>query len=373
MSIEKLIYDFGEKENIAVGICSADAFEELRETLQNENSLLAGFAEQNIEKRIDPKNTLDSAKSIIVMGMGYGKKENFPRDKKLRAVISQGAVGLDYHIELKKNLESLMELISAEISDFEYKIFVDTGPLVDRAVAIRSGIGFVGRNFSVINKKLGSKMFIGYAITSLDLETYKGGKKYCRGCGVCAKQCPTGAIRQCTFVREKCISYLTQKKGLLEPWEMKAIGSNIYGCDICQNACPENNNTYLREIVDINEIMPEIEEIISLSNKKFEKKYKHTAMGWRGKKIIQRNAICAMGNSKDANALKILEGIIYNDFGLLRNQSVLAVALLGMEEGIEVLEKAEQAIDDEKFRQLAHMSILRLKGEEIWDIGIPEA
>lgn len=370
---EKIIYDFGEKEGLAVGICTAQDFEELRNELERENPKLKGFAEQDIEKRIFPNISMENPKTIIVLGMGYGKKENFPKDKLLRGVISQGAVGMDYHIVLKEKLEKLMGEIKTLQPDFNYKIYTDTGPLVDRAVALRSGIGFLGRNFAVINKKLGSKMFIGYAITDLDLEAKNGGKSYCRGCGVCVKLCPTGAIKGCEFYMEKCISYITQKKGILRPWEMIAIGKSLYGCDICQNACPENNGVDTEEVSDIDVIMPQLKEILCLSNREFIEKYGNTAMGWRGNTVIKRNAICVLGNSKSRDALDLLKDVMYKNEGVLRSQSVLAIGILGFEEGIEILETAKKDIQDENFVPLAERTVKFIKGEEAWDIGIPEA
>lgn len=294
MTKEEKIYKYADENNLIAGIGTAEDFEEMR------NFPVVPFVEIDIEKRVSPSLTVENAKSIICVGLFYNKTYVGKKDNKLRGKISVGAIGEDYHSILKKHLENIMEY--AEIKG---KCFSDTGPLSDRAVAMRCGLGFVGKNRSIINEKFGSFFFIGYIITPLKLKssTYKYGKK-CGECSKCIKACPTGALSEDGFDYKKCISYITQAKELNSS-QMKNMGMNIYGCDMCQKSCIFNTKEP-ENVYSIEEIYPCIENIISMSNSEFKGKFGSTAAGWRGKKILQRNALISAINSNHIDKEKII-------------------------------------------------------------------
>ena len=330
MSINEILKNFSQKENVEVGICSACYFDTIKPILLNTNKEIQGFAEQDIEKRVNPRLTMKEVKSIIAIGIGYGKHFDIKLDNSLRGVISQGAVGMDYHIIVKEKLEKLAGIIksNSECSHLNYKIYSDTGPLVDRAVALRCKLGVLGKHHSVISKKFGSKMFIGYMLTDLPFNFKEHDVGLCSQCNICIKSCPTGALDENGFQMEKCISYLTQKKGLLTPFQMKAIGRSLYGCDICQNACPMNKNKEAEIINDIDQVMPKIESILNMSNKEFKIKYSSTAMGWRGKKVIQRNAICALSNIGGEECVRLITPFLQSEDDVLKKQAEQALNII---------------------------------------------
>ncbi|TJX14333.1 tRNA epoxyqueuosine(34) reductase QueG [Tissierella creatinini] len=266
------------------------------------NNIETEFEEENILLRIDPKLTLETCKSIIVIALSYNVVFDEKSEIKYSGNLSKSSWGIDYHRVLKNKLEALIEEIK-KITPFEYKYFVDTGPLVDRELAHKAGIGYYGKNCNIINEEYGSFIFIGYILTDLDIEPNEGLlESQCGVCEICLKACPDKALEEGYRLNaKKCISYHTQTKDMdLEI--MKKIGNNIYGCDTCQNVCPKNKNIRF-SIHD--EFLPhvtkgviDIEELLIMSNKQFKEKYGSMSGSWRGRNILRRNALIALENIK---------------------------------------------------------------------------
>ena len=333
---ERLISEFARENGFSdVGICSAQDFEDLRQSLVGTENTLLGFVEKDIEKRISPCRTMPNAKSIIVVAKGYNKNIEVKRDGRLRGYISMGAVGEDYHIFMNRKLGELAGLLKKEFGA-ECMAFADTGPLVDRAIALRSGIGCKGKNGSVIARNGGSAVFFGYIITNLSLQWGKKGALHCSNCNKCIDACPTGALDGDGFHIKKCISYLTQQKRVLTREEMKAIGFNLYGCDVCQLIC-KNNPKSLEDITVLDDIMPLLSDILNMSNRTFKERFGATAMGWRGATVIKRNALAVLGNWGTEESTHLIENYVRNENILLRHTAVRALMNLGLESGQAVL------------------------------------
>lgn len=320
MDLFNKLQEFSQKENIISGVGSADSFKELKIYLKNKE---VPFVKYSIEERTEPALTMPNVKSIVAIGMSYNVVYTKKGDNYLRGNISAGAVGTDYHILIKKKLEKLKLEI---LPDCECKIYSDTGPLSDRDVAIRCGLGVRGKNGSVINSKIGGMFFIGYMLTDVDYQLWQVEeceKIDCGDCDRCIKACPNSAINngQCDY--GKCISYLTQKKGVLTYEEYKNMGIQIYGCDVCQRACPYNKGYIVAE----NEFAyPDIYGLLNMSNREFKEVYGNTAAGWRGKKTLQRNAIIALGNMKSKDGLPIIEKFLNSENEELRAAAVYAIS-----------------------------------------------
>lgn len=295
--IKRYAFELGADD---AGICSAKDFEEIRPQIEAKKDLLKGFADMDIEKRLKPSLTLEGAKSIIVLSKNYRLNNKFQNDGKIRGYISMGAVGEDYHIYMAEILKGVSEMIEKKYGA-KCVYFTDTGPLCDRAAAVRSGIGYYGKSGCVITDNAGACAFLGYIITDLDLELDVISKKDCGKCDLCIRSCPSGAISENGFDMAKCISYLTQLKRELTEEEMFLVGKNLYGCDICQKVCIKNKG-FINEVYDINISMPEIKDILNMSNRQFKEKYGKTAMGWRGASVIKRNALCALLKYKSDEA-----------------------------------------------------------------------
>lgn len=313
-NIKEFIINKSKKLGIdMIGFTSGEPLLNIKDYLQYriENNINSEFEETNIEKRINPKITFPACKSIILIGMSYNV-DYISNDKNvLKGILSRSSWGRDYHHVLREKMEELIDEIKDEI-DFNYQYFVDTGPLVDRELAKNAGIGFYGKNCSIINNEYGSFIFIGYIMTDIDMEIEgEVVEEDCGDCDLCIRACPTGALEKpYTLNPRKCISYLTQTKELIPEELLGKMGRKIYGCDTCQTVCPKNKgvkkSTHKDFIPDVTNGIIDINELLSMSNRQFKEKYGSMAGSWRGKNILKRNAIIALGNMKDKKSIDLL-------------------------------------------------------------------
>jgi epoxyqueuosine reductase len=198
------------------------------------------YMENHFDMRVDPRNLVDGAKSVISVLQNY-----FPsvtQSDQTSPVLSKYAYGTDYHYVMKEKLRELLGFMNDTIGEVHGRAFVDSAPVLDRAWAARAGLGWIGKNSNLLVKNAGSFFFIGELIVDIDLPADEPVTDYCCKCRRCIDACPTGAIvAPQTLDARKCISYLTiEYKGEL-PEEMKGEMKNrMYGCDICQDVCPYN-------------------------------------------------------------------------------------------------------------------------------------
>jgi len=243
-------------ENCIIGICDAAPLEDERQRLL---ATPTPFVTGDIEKRIDPAKSLSGAKSVIVLGKSY---EPSPTSN-----LSSLAYGTDYHIAIRKLLEEIANQL-----DCNKLIMVDSGPLAERAFAVKAGLGFWGRNGMVISPKLGSYFNIGLLVVDIVLPYSNPINKKCPdNCRLCLDACPSNAIGK----PMDCVSYHTQKKAVPTS---KELAGQLYGCDICQACCPFNRK--------VKQTLVKPQDIIDMKDDVF----KHTAMGWRGLDHLKRNA-----------------------------------------------------------------------------------
>jgi len=316
MNIKEEIIKLSKEIGISkIGFTTADDFDYLEKSLRLavEEGRNSGFEHKNIEERIKPKLSLTSAKTIISIAVAYPHKLKQQPQKTAykRGKFTPNSWGLDYHYVLQDKLDRLAKGIEELTADFEYKGMVDTGALVDTAVARRAGIGFIGKNGLVISKEFGSYMFLGELITNLDIEPDQPVDYDCGDCNRCVTACPTSClIGDGTMNAKRCLSFQTQDKGIMDLEFRKKIKTIIYGCDICQICCPYNKglDNPLATEIDPDLAHPELLPFLELSNGQFKEKFGHIAGSWRGKNILQRNAIIALANANDRSAIpKLLE------------------------------------------------------------------
>ena len=316
MNIKEEIIKLSKEIGISkIGFTTADDFDYLEKSLRLsvEEGRNSGFEHKNIEERIKPKLSLASAKTIISIAVAYPHKLKQQPQKTAykRGKFTPNSWGLDYHYVLQDKLDRLAKGIEELTANFEYKGMVDTGALVDTAVARRAGIGFIGKNGLVISKEFGSYMFLGELITNLDIEPDQPVDYGCGDCNRCVTACPTSClIGDGTMNAKRCLSFQTQDKGVMDLEFRKKIKTVIYGCDICQICCPYNKglDNPLATEIDPDLAHPELLPFLELSNGQFKEKFGHIAGSWRGKNILQRNAIIALANANDRSAIpKLLE------------------------------------------------------------------
>jgi len=213
----------------------------LSEWLKNKFNAGMSYMERNLEKRKDVRLILPEAKSIISLGMNYytGNQHSNAEDF---GKISRYAWGKDYHLIIWEKLDQLIKKLKEIDPTFEAKTYVDTGPVMDKAWAVRAGIGWLGKHSNVINRKMGSWFFIATVITNYEFDTSPVVENFCGNCTACIDACPTSAIVQDFVVdANKCISYLTiENKGEIDHSLSGKFENWIFGCDICQEVCPWN-------------------------------------------------------------------------------------------------------------------------------------
>jgi epoxyqueuosine reductase len=231
---------------------------------------------------------VSNAKSIISVLINY--YSGSPKKSTQPPKISRYALSHDYHGVLRDKLHVLLKLIQKEFELVEGRAFVDSAPILEKAWAVRSGLGWIGKNSLLINPKLGSYIFIGELIVDLEVKpSIPEIRNHCGTCTRCIDACPTGAIVSPSVIdSRKCISYLTiEKKSALTHEELKMLNGWCFGCDICQEVCPWNskiNISKCEELIPKQEILSlSPEEIQSISNEKFKMIFKNTPLirsGW---------------------------------------------------------------------------------------------
>ena len=289
MKIKGIANEFAKKKGIIAGICDSKALSDIESLILSTET---PFVSKNINKRLNPTAALKTVKSIIVIGVNYGKKYDFPLDDAPRGIISTYAAQEDYHVLLRAMLNELATDIKKAHGDFEYKISVDGGGLVEKELAVKAGLGFYGKNNLVISREFGSLFFIGYLLTDIEIDKSEmsvPSSECCEGCMECIRACPTSALDS-MFDYKKCISYITQKKGELSTEENRLKGNHLYGCDICQGVCPHNKDKPFELITDIDLAMPKISDIAAISDEEFEQRFGNTVIKWAGAETLRRNA-----------------------------------------------------------------------------------
>lgn len=198
----------------------------------------------NLEKRTDPAKLLPGAKSVIVVALNYKPAQQKAEAKGLKTApmgrVAQFAQYDDYHPFIKKMLRQLADFIASATCPMQFKLCVDSTPLLERALAVRAGLGIIGKNRMLVNPRLGPQIFLGEIVTNIELDPDKPLKDSCPNCGKCVAACPTGALKQDgSFDATKCISYLTIEANTDVPAELAPkIGNHLFGCAECLMACP---------------------------------------------------------------------------------------------------------------------------------------
>jgi epoxyqueuosine reductase len=322
---ETIIEKAGQIGIDMIGFTRADPFYSLesilKERIEKNNS--PEFEEKNIKLRIDPKETMKDAKSIIVIGLSYYTDTKKQKSPKIKGSLSRSSWGTDYHKVLTNHMKRLVDKLE-ETMEFQSMIFTDTGPLVDRELAYRAGLGYYGKNCSLINPKYGSFFFIGYILTDLDIkENAEQLQSECGDCELCLKACPTSAlVAPGKLDTNRCISYLTQTKKQIKEELAQKMGIKIYGCDTCQLVCPKNKgiekSAHLEFHPDKTGGVVDIEELLEISKRDFNIKYKDMSGSWRGKNILIRNSLIALNNMSLDEHYELVQSVHQKQVELLK-------------------------------------------------------
>ena len=276
-----------------------------------------GYLERNAHKRVDPQQVLAGAKSIISLAVSYGGNADAES-----AEAAVGATGLiaryarheDYHEVIGQRLKSLAEFVNEMGGAGARSLwYVDTGPFLERDLAQRAGLGFVGKHTNLISRRLGNWIFLCEIITTLEFAPDTPEKNHCGSCTRCIAACPTEAITApFQLDARRCISYLTiELKGPI-PVELRpAIGNRIYGCDDCLVVCPWNRfakeGALMKEHARPDLAAPNLLELLALDDQGFKRRFAGTPMLRTKRRGMLRNVCVALGNVGGASALPVLE------------------------------------------------------------------
>ena len=253
-----------------------------------------GYMARNLEKRLNPAELVEGARSVITVLINYYSplKQTNPE----APVISKYAYGKDYHFIMKDKLNQLLEFIDKEISPCKGRVFVDSAPILERAWAREAGLGWIGKNSMLISKKYGSFVFLGELIVDIELDyDSETVSDHCGTCTRCIDACPTNAIIAPKIIdARKCISYQTiENEEEIPPEITKNLNNRVFGCDICQDVCPWNkkvNSTDVPEFQPINGLLEmNKSDWTNLDKSTYDKIFHGTAFKRKGFKGIIRN------------------------------------------------------------------------------------
>jgi len=240
------------------------------------------YMENYFDKRLDPRLLVDNAKSVISVLFNY-----YTNDKQAdpeAPIISKYAYGNDYHFIIKEKLNQLFDFIKSHHENLTGRIFVDSAPVLERAWAKKAGLGWIGKNGMLINKKIGSFVFIAELIINLELDYDTPVNEYCGTCTRCIDACPTGAIIEDKIIDgSKCISYLTIELKAEIPSEFKGkLQDRVFGCDICQDVCPHNSKATQHQDEELKPLQGLLEmnkkDWYQLNKPGFNKLFKHSTI-----------------------------------------------------------------------------------------------
>lgn len=318
-------------------------------------------------KRADPARVVPGARSAVVVTRNYfpGEEPALGADDPSRAIFARYARGDDYHELLKGRLIALQEWISAELVPVGGRAYVDTGPVLERELAQRAGLGWAGRNTLLIQPGRGSYCFLGVILLDVELapdEPFR--RDHCGTCSRCVSGCPTGALlgRDPTGAprmdARRCISYLTiELKGAI-PRELRPlIGNRVYGCDICQEVCPHNGPKFV-QITSEEAFWPrqgvhgaELIALMGMDQAGFSRRFKNSPVKRTKRRGLLRNVAVALGNWGSPAAVPALIAALEDGEPLIRGHAAWALGRIGTPKAVLALERSAVREHDEWVRE----------------------
>ncbi len=377
-----------------VRITGAEEFPEVERVIKERiaQGLMDGlpwFTAERAEVSCHPDALLPEARSIIALAMFYLTEQPEERqDGVPRGRISRYAWGDDYHEIIKPRLQQFAAWLHAyardEVKEVETRLFVDTGRIVDRAVAQRAGLGWYGKNTNILTKGWGSWIFLAEIVTNLPLGGDAGNlydlpsKASCGSCEICLHACPTAAL-PAPYVLDntRCISYLTIELRGSIPLELRPLmGNLIFGCDICQQVCPVNivaeRRLGLRKDGGVSTSSsqpvhfrprqefrsregigssPELIPLLSLTEEQFRERFRLSPIRRARRRGLLRNVCVALGNIGDPQAVPALIEALYDHEPLIRGHAAWALGRIGGERAKKALEEALAGEENEDVKK----------------------
>lgn len=329
-SLEESIHEFAQAAGFSlVGIARAapaDGFHRLQEWLSRGYSGEMAYMQRQAEARRHPAAVLSDVRSVIMVAMDYAEPPETalaPPPDACRGKVSRYAIGPDYHDVIWQRMNKVVAWLKNEHPGCHARAVADTAPLLERDFARRAGLGWIGKNTMLINKRKGSYFFLGAILTDLELNPDPPHEaSHCGTCTACLDACPTSAFPAPGWLdARKCISYLTIELRGPVPEELRAgVGDWLFGCDICQEVCPWNRHDATQpEAIDAI-------ELLGMSDGDFRRRFRGTAITRTKRRGLLRNAAIVLANSGDARALPALQRAAGDPEPLIRDAAEWAIA-----------------------------------------------
>ena len=341
---------------------------------------LPWFTEQRVRRGASPQELLPGARSVICLGLSYLTRNSEAEDtgvgERLPGRVARYAWGRDYHRVIKRRMRAFVRDLEASLGkDIAARWYVDDGPMLDRAAANRSGLGWFGKNTNILTPSHGSWVFLGQVITDLDLVADPPLKKTCGSCVRCIDDCPTGAIVAPYVVdNSRCISYLTIENRGPIPRELRPLMQDwVFGCDICQDVCPVNRNARssatglntglntetageptrfsASSAVKKDPGLLDLVELLEMSEDQFRQRFQGTPLMRAKREGMQRNACVALGNLGRPAAVPALRRALAEASPLVRRHAAWALGQIGSADSKAALNAARETEQDAEVRE----------------------
>ena len=360
VALKEAIIQFGIESGFdIVRVTSADAFRRdeaaaLKRIRDGHMDGYSWYTEERVRRANRPQELLEGAQSVISLALSYNTGQPEPPDGMPRGKIARYAWGDDYHDVIKKRLREfaakLSEIAGRPVST---RIFVDDGPMNDRAAAARAGIGWFGKNTNILTQMHGSWVFLAQVITDIPLEPDTPLKKTCGQCSLCIPACPTGAIVAPYVIDNKrCISYLTIELRESIPRELRPlVGDWVFGCDICQDVCPVNRKAIgslepaFQQRHDF--AAPALMPLLELDQPAFSERFRRSPIKRAKLAGLQRNVCVALGNIGDPVAIPSLSDALHSESSLVRQHAAWALGRIGGDDARDALRSALEGETEE--------------------------
>jgi len=297
-----------------------------------------------LQRRMNPSSMLTEASSVITLAMRYTPPAYDLAEASaatVRGVVSAYAHGDDYHEVMKKRLKALAADLDALLGKHDQRVFVDTAPVLEHALAESAGLGWQGKHTLTIHRQLGSWFLLGEIFTTAVIEPDAPAVNHCGSCSACIDVCPTAAIIAPYVVDARlCISYLTIEFDGFIPHALRSLmGNRIYGCDDCQLVCPWNEHAGKGAALEDDLLkprgenhLPDLVSMLQLDEGSFRLHFRKSPVRRTGRRGLLRNVCIAMGNSGDAGFIPHLTAVLADAEPLIRGHAVWAIGQLASQE-----------------------------------------
>ena len=343
-----------------VGVCGVEPFDDVRDTLESRRdtglSDRLGFTFTEPARSTDIRSSFAWANRLVVGAMSYLPEAGHPGGM----VAGSGRIARFSTADHYAPLITALEAIAASLVEQGHRaeVLVDDNRLVDRAVAVRAGIGWWGKNTMVLTHQFGPWILLGSVVTSATVEPTPADERSCGSCEACLPACPTGAlIAPGVLDARRCIAALLQQRGSL-PLELReAIGDRIYGCDDCLDACPPGIR--LRDASSSVRGRTDLGTLLELDDEQLDRLFDRFYVPGRKMRFLRRNMLVALGNTGGAGAISVLSSFARSDDQLLAEHAIWALGRIGGTSGVAALESIDRTDLDDAIRTAVQSALTR--------------